>query len=162
MKKLHRIINLLSWGVLLAAFVHLCIKWSSMPETTGVHFDSDGYFDVYASKKYVAYPFIVGVVFLLLLQLGDRAARKVRLGVKMNSDGEGIFRELIRLLLDANKLFISGMAAYWVELVIYQHKMVEIPVTMGMLILLVMFLSLCISVPILKLKYPLIQQKANQ
>lgn len=150
MRKIHLIINLISFGILAAAFVHLCIKWSSMPEITGIHFDSEGNFDVYASKKYVAYPFIVAIVFMLLLLLGDKAARKVRLGVKMNQRGEYLLRESIRLLLDANKLFICATAAYWVELVIYQRKMNEIPVTAAMLVLFVMFLSLCISVPIFK------------
>ncbi len=157
MKKVHRIINFIAWGLLAAVLVHLCFKWGSMPEITGVHFDSSGNFDVYASKKYIAYPFIVGIVFLLLLQLGDIAAKKVRLGVKMSAKGEGILRELIRILLDMNKLFISFMAGFWVELVIYQHKMIEPVVTSGMLLLFVMFLTVCISVPILKLLYPVIE-----
>ncbi|MBP3747554.1 MAG: hypothetical protein J6I47_08855 [Ruminococcus sp.] len=157
MKKVHRIINFIAWGLLAAVLVHLCFKWGSMPEITGVHFDSSGNFDVYASKKYIAYPFIVGIVFLLLLQLGDIAAKKVRLGVKMSAKGEGILRELIRILLDMNKLFISFMAGFWVELVIYQHKMIEPVVTAGMLLLFVMFLTVCISVPILKLLYPVIE-----
>ena len=160
MRRVHRLISFISWGALFAAFIHLCLKWSSMPEVTGVHFAGDGNFDVFASKKFIAYPFIVGIVFLLLIQLGDRAARKARLGVKMNKDGESIFRELIRLLLDTNKLFIGALAVYWVELVIYQHKMVLPPVIAAMMILFVMFISLCITVPVLKIYYP-ISKKAN-
>ena len=57
MRRVHRIICFISWGALLAAFIHLCLKWSSMPEVTGVHFDGDGNFDVFASKKFIAYPF---------------------------------------------------------------------------------------------------------
>lgn len=154
MTKIHRIINIIAWGVLLAVFVHLCIKWDGMPETTGVHFDSEGRFDVYASKKFIAYPFVIGIVFLLLLQLGDSAAKKARLGVKMNSDGERKLREGIRLLLDANKLFISGIAAYWAELVIYQQNMKQRSVSAAMTVLFVMFLTLCISVPVLKRIHP--------
>lgn len=154
MKKLHRIINIIAWGILAAAFIHLCFKWGSMPEITGVHFDDEGEFDVYASKKYVAYPYIVGIVFLLLLQLGDIAARKAKLGLKTNAKGESIFRDEIRGLLGLNKLFISGMAAYWSELVIYQHSLTESAVMCGMLLLFVAFLTVCISAPILKIIFP--------
>ncbi|MBE6865309.1 MAG: hypothetical protein E7495_12280 [Ruminococcus flavefaciens] len=157
MTHLHKAITFFSWGLLAAVLIHLCFKWQSMPEITGVHFDSSGNFDVYASKKYIAYPFIVGIVFMILLHFGDMAAKKVRLGVKMSAKGEGILRELIRILLDMNKLFISFMAGFWVELVIYQHKMIEPVVTAGMLLLFVMFLTVCISVPILKLLYPVIE-----
>ena len=125
-----------------------------MPEITGVHFDGDGNFDVFASKKYIVYPFIVGIVFLLLLQLGDRAARKVHLGVKINKDGESGFRGLTQILLDANKLFISAMSVYWAELVIYRHKMVQAPVIAAMLILFVMFIGVSAAVPVLKHKFP--------
>ena len=111
----------------------------------------------YASKKYIAYPFIVGIVFMILLHFGDMAAKKVRIGVKMSAKGEGILRDLIRILLDMNKLFISTFAVYWVELVIYQHKMCETVGVTGMLLLFVMFLTVCISVPILKLLYPVIE-----
>ena len=155
MKKAHRIINIIAWGMLAAAFIHLCFKWSGMPETTGVHFDGEGEFDVYASKKYIAYPYIVGIVFLLLLQLGDRAARKVKLGVKTNEIGENILREEIRGLLDLNKLFVSGLAVYWSELVIYQHNMEERPVSFGMTLLFVAFLTVCTSIPVIKRIYPL-------
>lgn len=157
MTHLHKAITFFSWGILATALIHLCIKWQSMPEITGVHFDSSGNFDVYASKKYIAYPFIVGIVFLLLLHFGDMAAKKGRLGVKMSAKGEGILRDLIRILLDMNKLFISTFAVYWVELVIYQHKMCETVGVTGMLLLFVMFLTVCISVPILKLLYPVIE-----
>ena len=154
MTKIHRVVNIVAWGVLLAVFVHLCIKWSSMPETTGVHFDGEGRFDVYANKNYVAYPFIIGIFFMLLLQLGDRAAKKSRLGVKVSPGGEGKLRESIRLLLDANKLFIIGLAAYWAELVIYQHNMKTEIVSAAMIVLFVMFLTVCVSVPVLKKIYP--------
>ncbi len=155
MKKFHLLINIIAWGILAAAFIHLCFKWNNMPEITGVHFDSDGEFDVYASKKYVAYPYIVGIVFLLLLQLGDIAARKVKLGVKTNAKGESILREEIRGLLDLNKLFVSGLAVYWSELVIYQHNMEERPVSFGMTLLFVAFLTVCTSIPVIKRIYPL-------
>ena len=157
MTHLHKAITFFSWGILATALIHLCIKWQSMPEITGVHFDSSGNFDVYASKKYIAYPFIVGIVFMILLHFGDMAAKKVRIGVKMSAKGEGILRDLIRILLDMNKLFISTFAVYWVELFIYQHKMCETVVVPGMLLLFVMFLTVCISVPILKRLYPLIE-----
>ena len=162
MKKLHKTIAAISWGMLAAAFIHLCFKWSSMPEITGVHFDGDGEFDVFASKKYIAYPYIVGIVFLFLLNLGSRAANKVKLGVKMNDKGEHVLRELICLLLDANCIFISGMAVYWSELVIYQHKMIELPVIVAMIVLFVMFLNICISVPVLKIIYPLRSGNGNE
>jgi len=155
MKKLHRIVNIIAWGMLAAAFIHLCFKWNSMPEITGVHFDSDGEIDVYASKKYIAYPYIVGTAFLLLIQLGDMAARKVRLGLKIASKGESIFRDEIRGLLDLNKLFVSGLAVYWSELVIYQHSLWELPVMAGMLILFAAFLTVCVSVTVIKHIYPL-------
>ena len=157
MTHLHKAITFFSWGILATALIHLCIKWQSMPEITGVHFDSSGNFDVYASKKYIAYPFIVGIVFMILLHFGDMAAKKVRIGVKMSAKGEGILRDLIRILLDMNKLFIRTFAVYWVELVIYQHKMCETVGVTGMLLLFVMFLTVCISVPILKLLYPVIE-----
>lgn len=153
-EKKHRTIEAISWGLLAGAFIHLCFKWKSMPEITGVHFDSDGEFDVFASKKYICYPYIIAIVFLLLLHLGSRAARKISLGVKMNAKGENILRELVFFLLDANCLFVSGLAAYWSELVIYQHKMIEGPVILAMAILFLMFLIICISVPVLKKIYP--------
>ena len=154
MKKVHRIIGYISWAALAAAFIHLCFKWSSMPEITGVHFDSEGEFDVYASKKYIAYPFIVGIVFLLLLHFASNAAATIRLGVKINEKGEGIIREIIGCLLDANKLFISAFAVYWVELVIYQHPLNEKAASFSIITLFVIFLSVCLSIPVLKRLYP--------
>ena len=155
MKKFHRIVTGISWGALLAAFIHLCFKWSSMPETTGVHFDGSGNFDVYASKRFIAYPFIVGIFFLTLLCIGSRAVKKVKLGVKTNAKGENILRELIHILPDPNKLFISSMAVYWTELVIYQHSMSAKSVSVAMIALLVTFLSVCISIPVIKRIFPI-------
>ena len=46
MTHLHKAITFFIWGILATALIHLCIKWQSMPEITGVHFDSAGNFDV--------------------------------------------------------------------------------------------------------------------
>jgi len=155
MKNIHKAAVLISWGLLCAALIHLCFKWGDMPDTTGVHFDSSGDFDVFASKKYIAYPFIIASIVLSLLHLGAFAARRAKLGVKMNSEGEVKLRERILLLLDANRLFVSAWAVYWVELVIYQHKLIEIPITVGMLLLFVLFIDTCCTIPKMKRKYPL-------
>ena len=155
MKINHRVTAIISWGLLAAALIHLCFKWSSMPETTGVHFDGDGNFDVFASKKFIAYPFIVGIFFLLLLQLAAHSVRKLRIGLKVNAEGEAAFRERIMLLIDANRLFISLYAVYWAELVIYQHKLMQQPVAAGMMILFVLLIDVFRMIPVLKRKYPL-------
>ena len=154
MNKVHKAAVLISWGLLAAVFIHLGFKWSSMPETTGVHFDSSGEFDVFASKKYIAYPFVIGVVFLLLLHLAALAVRKARIGLKINSEGETVLRERLMLLIDANRLFISLWAAYWTELVIYQHRPIELPVMIGLMILFVMFFDICRLAFSLRKKYP--------
>lgn len=155
MNKKHKAAVLISWGLLAAAFIHLCFMWSSMPETTGVHFDSKGEFDVYASKRFIAYPFVIGGGFLLLLHLAALAVRKARIGLKVSPEGEAIFRERLMLLIDANRLFISLWAVYWVELVIYQHRLIELPVLIGMMVLFVMFFDICRLIPALKRKYPI-------
>ena len=155
MKNVHKAAALISWGLLAAALIHLCFKWDGMPEITGVHFDSEGEFDVYASKKYIAYPFVIAGVVLILLHLAAFATRRVKLGVKMNSEGEAKLRERIMLLIDANRLFVSAWAVYWVELVIYQHKLNETPVMSGMLLIFVLFIDICCTIPKLKRKYPL-------
>ncbi len=155
MKNVHKAAVLISWGLLAAAMIHLCFKWEGMPEITGVHFGNEGEFDVFASKKYITYPFVIAGVVLILLHLAAFAARRVKLGVKINSEGETKLRERIMLLIDANRLFVSAWAVYWVELVIYQHKLNGIPITIGMLLLFVLFIDTCRTIPKLKQKYPL-------
>lgn len=55
-------------GVLLAvSLVFFLLRWSSLPEEAGVHFDPYGAFDVYASRFYGFYPHIVGAIGIAVL-----------------------------------------------------------------------------------------------
>ncbi len=105
--------TLLVWGMLLGSLVYLLCIWRTLPQTIGVHFASDGSFDVYDSKWYIAYPYVVGFGLLGLLERGIAVSRKVSSGMPLHEVGEKHLKTAIGILLRALKLYVSVFFTHW-------------------------------------------------
>ncbi len=99
------VISVLTWGMLLASLIYLLCIWNTIPEIIGVHFASDGSFDVFDSKLYIAYPYAMGFGFLFLLEMAFVASQKSKSGMKISQTGEHRLKLTLSILINALKLF---------------------------------------------------------
>ncbi len=119
----HKSLVLISYGILLIAFLDAVRRWRDIPDIIGVHFSATGDFDVYASKWYLAYPFLVGFGMLIVLGWIDYVVKKIKSGLKISEEGERCFKSIIWLLTDTVKLCQAIFFAYWAKCVIYQDSL---------------------------------------
>ena len=94
---IHKTINIISWCLVLIGIIRLCLLYNSLPNQVGVHFAADGSFDVIVNKSnllYIGYPYIISIIIILLSDLFIYLSNKIRLGLKINNDGENIIRSL--------------------------------------------------------------------
>ena len=111
----YMIIHITTWFIFAVSLFHFIINYGKLPDEAGVHFAGNGQFDVYDSKVYGFYPFIVSFVALILTYLFERAAgsKKVKLGMKLNEKGETLFRGTIVLGLAVEGFLITMVFAYY-------------------------------------------------
>ena len=91
---IHRILFSLNILILFGSLIFYLIKWNSLPEEIGMHFSSDGQFDVVASKFYGFYPHIVSGIMLTIVTVANHFILKVKTGLKLTEQGEKNFQEL--------------------------------------------------------------------
>lgn len=121
---LHIVINAVSFGSLGAFLVYFLMSYESLPEHIGVHFGSDGGFDVYAAKVYGFYPFAAGFGLLLIFSLMSFAVGRIkRIGMNIDEAGEIKLRGFISQDIDILKLIWSMFFSVWAYCVINQTAM---------------------------------------
>ncbi len=114
------VVSILTWSILSVSLVYLLCIWNTIPDIIGVHFASDGSFDVFDSKLYIVYPYAAGFGFLFLLEIASAAGRKAQSGMKINETGERRLKLALSFLLNALKLYVSVFFSYWAYCVMTQ------------------------------------------
>ncbi|WP_455530230.1 hypothetical protein [Ruminococcus sp.] len=122
-KLIHRILLTVSILILGASLVFYLIKWGDYPEEIGVHFDSDGGFDVVASKFFGFYPHVIGGIVIAGIAFACRLIGKKRTGLRISEKGEEHFRAELCLTLDCIALLVSLFFAYWSVCVALQQPL---------------------------------------
>ncbi len=118
---MHIAANVISFGILGVFLVWFIISYESLPERIGVHFASDGSFDVYSYKVFGFYPLAAGFGLLAIFCLLSFALGKIkRTGLRVDEDGEVKIRGLISENIDGLKLIWSAFFSAWSYSVIHQ------------------------------------------
>ena len=112
-KTVHRILLTVSILILGASLVFYLIKWEDFPEEIGVHFGSDGSFDVVASKFFGFYPHLIGSIVIAGIAFSCRLIGKRKTGLRISEKGEEHFRTELCLTLDCIALLVSLFFALW-------------------------------------------------
>ena len=99
--------------ILAAGLVLILIKWKELPAEIGMHFDSDGNFDVIASKFYGFYPQIVGGIIIAGIAAADHFIQRKNTGLKISEKGEKLFKSELLLNLDFLLLIPCIFLSHW-------------------------------------------------
>lgn len=110
-------------AVLGGSLVYYLMKWGSLPDEPGIHFDGDGEFDVYAGKIYGFYPHLIGGIALVIAAAAGRLITKKNTGLNVSEKGEKMIKAEIMLTVDIIAVFIELMFLYWSLCVSRQHFM---------------------------------------
>lgn len=154
-KIIHISLTVIAWGIFIASLIRFAVVWSSLPENIGIHFASDGQFDMISDKSYAAYPYIVTIAALVVFEISALLSKKIKTGVKISQNGDRKIRMTLGLLLDGFKLgfsfFFSGV---WADCVIRQRPLnTAIPAAV-MLIMFILFCVFVIAAIVIKIKNP--------
>ncbi len=120
----HIICNIVAFAALGVLFIRFLLAYGELPERIGVHFGSDGAFDVYSDKVFGFYPFIAGGGLLLIFSLLTLAAERIkRIGLNVDEKGRVLIRQTLIEVLDMLKLIWSLFLTIWADCVIGQYGM---------------------------------------
>lgn len=143
-KTMHIVLTVISWEILVFSMIRIAVVWNTLPDNIGVHFDSNGEFDVIGSKNYAAYPYVVSLVSLVLCEISALLSKKIKMGMQISEEGDKKIRMALGLLFDIFKLglsfFFSGV---WADCVIRQHSL---NTNISVVVMLVMFLAFLVFV----------------
>lgn len=120
---IHRILMFICIAVLGGSLVYYLMKWGSLPDEPGIHFDGDGEFDVYAGKIYGFYPHLIGGIALVIAAVTGHLIGKKNTGLNVSEKGENIIKAEILLTVDIIAVFVELMFLYWSLCVSRQHFM---------------------------------------
>ena len=109
----HRILFILSVLMLSASLVFFLIKWNELPDEIGIHFASDGQFDVEAEKFFGFYPHLVGGILIAVFQTAHHLINKIKIGLSISDEGEMLFKTVFRLTLDVLSVLVSLLFVNW-------------------------------------------------
>lgn len=154
-KIIHIALTAIAWGIFIASLIRFAAAWSSLPENIGIHFASDGQFDMISKKSYAAYPYIVTIVALAFFELSALLSKKIKTDVRISEKGNLKIRAALKILLDIFKIgfsfFFSGV---WADCVIRQRPLnTSIPAAV-MLIMAAAFCAFVIAAIVIKVKNP--------
>lgn len=154
-KIIHIFLSVIAWGIFIASLIRFIAVWSSLPENIGIHFASDGQFDMISKKSYAAYPYIVTIAALVFFEVSSLLSKKIKMGLKISEKGDLKIRAALKILLDVFKLgfsfFFSGV---WADCVIRQRPLdTRIPAAV-MLIMVLAFCGFVIAAIVIKVKNP--------
>lgn len=154
-KTVHIALTVISWGIFMLSLIRIAVVWISLPDMIGIHFASNGEFDIIDSKNHAAYPYLVSIVALVFFEISALLSKKIKMGMKISKKGDIKIRTALRMLLDFFKLgfsfFFSGV---WADCVIRQHPLnTNIPAAI-MLIMFFLFVVFVIASIVIKIKNP--------
>lgn len=154
-KAIHTALTVISWGIFVMSLIRIAVVWNLLPDKLGIHFASDGEFDVIGSKNGAAYPYLVSITALVFCEISVLLSKKIKMGLKISEKGDIKIRTVLIILLDIIKLgfsfFFSGV---WADCVIRQHPLnTNIPAVI-MLIMFFMFVVFVIASIVIKIKNP--------
>lgn len=104
-----------------AELVHFLYVYSDMPETIGMHFGSNGDFDVHAEKYYGFYPYLMGTLIIGALLVADRFILRLKVGASYDPKGESMVRASVLLFTNGIKAYTCLFFLEWSDAVIHQH-----------------------------------------
>ena len=158
----HVAVTVVSCAMLMISFSVLLSRWNMLPEQIGVHFNPPtGEFDLYDDKIHAFYPYIVGFGGLLFLEIASFLAKKIKSGMKINADGERLFRAGVCILLDMVKICLSVFWVNWADCVIRQKAMnVKIPLAASEIVRVAFIVFLFLMV-VIRVKYKKVQEVSN-
>lgn len=109
----HRI--LFSAGVIMlsASLVYYLIRWGSLPEEIGVHFDWNGQYNVVDAKFYGFYPHLIGGIITAGIAVAGYFIKSRSTGLGLDEKGEELFRSELILTLDIFLLYWTGLFSLW-------------------------------------------------
>lgn len=109
----HRVLFWANVAILAATLVYYLIRWGSLPEEIGVHFGSDGTFDVVEKKIYGFYPHIICGAIMALTGIAGRMVMKRPTGLKISERGERLFKAELLITLDVFLMVWTAMFSMW-------------------------------------------------
>lgn len=159
-KTIHIALTGISWGIFILSLIRIAVVWNSLPDMIGIHFASDGEFDIIDSKIQAAYPYLVSIAALVFFEISALLSKKIKPGMKISEKGDVKIRTALGMLLDIFKLgfsfFFSGV---WADCVIRQHPLnTNIPAAI-MLIMFFSFVVFVIASIVIKIKNPPEQER---
>lgn len=155
MQKIHRMLGAMAWTVLLISLFRMILSYGSLPQEIGVHFGSDGQFDVIANKIYAFYPIIVSFIVVILGELAAYAVGKVKAGMKISLRGQNQLRAVILIFIHVLKIgVLIFFSIMWTNCVIKQVPMNTLYATLLAWMLLGSILAFLIAVVVIRVKNP--------
>lgn len=151
---IHKAVAGIVFLVLGISLIHFIIVWKDMPQEIGMHFDGEGNFDVYESKYYGFYPYVISTFIILALLVCGRFVKKIGIGLSLDDKGDMLFRNTILFAFDVAMIGMCVFALNWSYSVRHQCRL-----NIGIMraIVLLMFVLAFLVVPtlliIIKQKY---------
>ena len=114
----------LGWALPLVSIISVFMVWDQLPDIMGVHFSGSGEFDVFDTKWYIMYPYIISFGSMLLCSVFSLVAKKVRVSKKMTSRGQRRCKMAVYMLLLINGAAYSLFyGVYWPDCVVHQRSL---------------------------------------
>lgn len=123
-KRVHIAVNALALMLLTVFLVWMICSLSDLPKKFGMHYGTDGNFDIYSENKVMAfYPFFAGYGLFVIFTVLSLLARKIKKvgGNYTVQETEGIRFEII-LMCDLLKLSWAVFWSFWAFHVIHQSQ----------------------------------------
>ena len=154
-KTINIVLTAVSWRIFVLSLIRLGIAWRSLPEPLGIHFAEDGEFDVFDSKSWAMYPYIVTLAALVFFEISALLSKKIKLGLNIAEEGDLRIRSALRLLLGSFKPgFSFFFAGVWADFVIRQRPLNTAVPAAVMVIMFALFVIFVIAAIVIKIKNP--------
>lgn len=120
----NKVITIVSWTIFIFSIIRILLSYKSLPNELGVHFASDGTFDVVSNKSdyfMIGYPYIMTFAILIISEIIILCLDKIKVGFKITKKGELRLKELIKMLVNITKLCYTVYLSFiWSECMISQ------------------------------------------
>lgn len=113
MKAVHRSLFAVSVLILAASLVFFLTKWNGLSDEIGIHFASDGQFDVRAEKLFGFYPHAAGGFLIAVFAVAAHLINRIKTGLRLSDKGDKLFKTGFCLTLDILSVLVSLFFANW-------------------------------------------------
>ncbi len=121
--KVHLIMTLIAWCIIICMLIYVLVVYNDLDDIIGVHFSGNGEFDIYDSKAYIFYPFVVGIGLNVIFGLFTLLMKKFKSGMKISEAGELRAKSYLRVGIDFMKICLSLFFSYWAYCVVVQNPL---------------------------------------